>query len=68
MGNTEDWVINDIQPLVLPVGTNPSALTVRFSADANGFAWNMSDSGTTVAQFPTSAYFQNYEGYGYANN
>jgi len=49
MGSTEDWVINDIQPLLVPSGTTPAALTVRLSADANGFAWNISDSGTTIS-------------------
>jgi hypothetical protein len=57
IGSTEDWIINDVQILTAPSTTTGGAFTCRFSADANGLAWNVSDSGTTVAQYPTAAYF-----------
>jgi len=60
--------MNDLQVASIPVSASPGLYTLRLSADANGWAWVISQNGNDVRTVPGNAFFVGVTPYGYDNN
>jgi len=63
-----DWVMNDLQVAVIPQSATAGLYTLRVSADANGWAFVVSQNGNAVTTTPGNAFFVDIVPYGYDNN
>jgi len=54
MGETYEWLTNDISPVQFDTSNGNGAYTLAVGADVNGFGWNIQFAGTNVNSSPVT--------------